>query len=303
MKIIHRIYYPGLPNPLHQNLRVAAYCRVSTKHDEQQSSLTMQKVYYEAYIHRHQNWLFAGIYADQGTGRNIIKRIEFQQMMSECRKGKIDLILTKSITRFGRNTVDVLNCFRELKQLGIDVYFEVEKQYLSNPKSELLMTILTAVSQEESLQKSQNIRWGIKRSFENENSKYGNRICFGYRHDQNGKLIIDDVQAEIVKRIYCLRLNGFSLRQISRELVNRGIKSPRGFMFWGTETINKILANEKYTGNVLLQKTIVENYLTGKQKKNLGQENFYLNSDSHPAIIGQEMFNRVQYDKRFALHC
>jgi len=239
MKSIRRIYFPRLPNPHHKNLRVAAYCRVSTKHDEQHSSLSMQIKYYEAYIRAHPNWVFSGIYADQGTGRNIMKRSQFQMMMNKCRNKEIDLILTKSISRFGRNTVDVLNCFRELKQLGIDVYFEVEKQYLSNPTSELLMTVLTAISQEESLQKSQKIRWGIKRSFENETSKYRNRICYGYSHDQYGKLIIDHAQAEIVKRIFYLRLNGFSLRQISRELVSRGIKSPRGNMIWGPETLNQ----------------------------------------------------------------
>ncbi len=297
MKTIHRIYFPGLLNPVHQNLRVAAYCRVSTKHDEQQSSLTMQKEYYKAYIRKHKNWLFAGIYADQGTGCNIIKRSQFQLMMSECRQGKIDLILTKSITRFGRNTVDVLNCFRELKQLGIDVCFEVEKQYLSNPKSELLMTILIAVSQEESMQKSQNIRWGIKRSFENNDSKYRNRICFGYRHDQDGKLIIDVAQAKIVKNIFSLYLNGYSLRQISKELEYQSIRSPRRSYRWGPETLNKILSNEKYTGNVLLQKTIVENYLIGKQQKNLGQETQYLISDSHPAIIEYERYERVWHIK------
>lgn len=132
------------------------------------------------------------------------------------------------------------------------------------------MTVLTAVSQEESLQKSQNIRWGIKRSFENEDSKYRNRICFGYRHDQDGKLIIDEAQAEIVKHIFNLYLNSCSLRQISKELEYQGVRSPRGYHRWGPETLNKILSNEKYTGNVLLQKTIVENYLIGKQQKNLG---------------------------------
>ena len=160
------------------------------------------------------------------------------------------------------------------------------------------MTVLTAVNQEESLQKSQNIRWGIKRSFENEDSKYRNRICFGYRHDQDGKLAIDDAQAKIVKRIFCLYLNGSSLRQISSVLSIQGIKSPRGSPRWGLETLNNILANEKYAGNILLQKTVVENYLSGKQQKNQGQENQYLISDNYPAIIANEMFDRIQLIKK-----
>ena len=159
------------------------------------------------------------------------------------------------------------------------------------------MTILIAVSQEESMQKSQNIRWGIKRSFENKDSKYRNRICFGYRHDQDGKLIIDVTQAEIVKNIFSLYLNGYSLRQISKELEYQSIRSPRGSYRWSPETLNKILSNEKYTGNVLLQKTIVENYLIGKQQKNQGQENRYLISDSHPAIIEYERYDRIRHIK------
>ncbi len=206
-------------------------------------------------------------------------------MLTDCRQGKIDLILTKSITRFGRNTLDVLNCFRELKQLGVDVYFEIEKLFLSNPRSELLMTILTAISQEESRQKSQNIRWGIQRSFENEDTKYKHRKCFGYCHDQNGSLVVNAAQAEIVRLIFDLRLEGWSLRQIASELAIRGIRSPRGSRRWSPETLNKILANEKYNGNVLLQKTVVEDFLNGKQRRNRGQVNRYLITDSHQAII------------------
>jgi site-specific DNA recombinase len=285
MRSVRKIYFPHFSSPQQRYLRVAAYCRVSTKHDEQLSSLAAQEVYYENYIINHTNWELAGIYVDQGTGRNILKRNQFQQMLIDCKQGKIDLILTKSITRFGRNTLDVLNCFRELKLLGVDVYFEIEKHYLSNPRSELLMTVLTAISQEESRQKSQNIRWGIQRSFENEDTKYKHRICFGYCHDQNGNLVVNAAQAEIVRLIYDLRLEGWSLRQIANELAVREIRSPRGSQRWGAETLNKILNNEKYTGNVLLQKTVVEDFLTGKQRRNRGQENQYLITASHQAII------------------
>ncbi|MDW7658151.1 MAG: recombinase family protein [Bacillota bacterium] len=293
MRSVREIYFPHLSSLQQRYLRVAAYCRVSTKHDEQLSSLAAQEAYYENYIRNHTNWELAGIYVDQGTGRNILKRNQFQQMLTDCRQGKIDLILTKSITRFGRNTLDVLNCFRELKHLGVDVHFEIEKHYLSNPRSELLMTVLTAISQEESRQKSQNIRWGIQRSFENEDTKYKHRKCFGYCHDQNGSLVVNAAQAEIVRLIYDLRLEGWSLRQIANELAIRGIRSPRGSQRWGPETLNKILNNEKYTGNVLIQKTVVEDFLNGKQRRNRGQENQYLIADSHPAIIERDMFDRV----------
>lgn len=285
MRLVRKIYFPHFSSVQQQNLRVAAYCRVSTKHDEQQSSLAAQESYYDTYIENHMNWELAGIYVDQGTGRNMLKRNQFQQMLTDCRQGKIDLILTKSITRFGRNTLDVLNCFRELKQLGVDAYFEIEKLFLSNPRSELLMTVLTAISQEESRQKSQNIRWGIKRSFENEDTKYKHRKCFGYCHDQDGRLVVDSAKAEIVRLIYDLRLEGWSLRRIANELTTRGIKSPRESQRWSPETLNKILANEKYTGNVLLQKTVVKDFLNGKQYRNRGQENQYPIIDSHQAII------------------
>jgi site-specific DNA recombinase len=285
MRSVRKIYFPNFSSPQQRYLRVAAYCRVSTKHDEQLSSLAAQEAYYENYIRNHTNWELAGVYVDQGTGRNILKRNQFQQMLIDCKQGKIDLILTKSITRFGRNTLDVLNCLREMKLLGVDVYFEIEKHFLSNPRSELLMTVLTAISQEESRQKSQNIRWGIQRSFEKEDTKYKHRKCFGYCHDQNGSLVVNAAQAEIVRLIFDLRLEGWSLRQIANELAIRGIKSPRGSQRWGPETLNKILANEKYTGNVLLQKTVVEDFLTGKQRRNGGQENQYLITASHQAII------------------
>lgn len=295
MKSIHKVI---LPNKRREYQRVAAYCRVSTKHDEQQDSLTMQKAYYETYIHEHENWILTDVYADQSTGRNIAKRSQFQLLMSDCRQGKIDLILTKSISRLGRDILDLLNCYRELKRLGVDVYFEIEKLYLSNSKSEQLITILSAISQEESLHKSQNIRWGIKRSFESENSKFRNRKCYGYCHDLDGKLIINDAEALIVKMIYNLRQSGYSLRQIAKELENQGIKSPRGSSRWGPESLNKILSNEKYVGKVLLQKTIVENYYDGKQRKNLGQECQYLISEHHPPIIEKDLFERVQLHKK-----
>jgi site-specific DNA recombinase len=294
MRSVRKVYFPQLSSPQQHHSRVAAYCRVSTKHDEQLSSLAAQEAYYDTYIRNHTNWELAGIYIDQGTGRNILKRNQFQQMLTDCRQGKIDLILTKSITRFGRNTLDVLNCFRELKQLGVDVYFEIEKHHLSNPRSELLMTVLTAISQEESRQKSQNIRWGIQRSFENEATKYKHRICFGYCHDQKGRLVVDAAQAEIVRLIYSLRLQGLSLRQIAKELALKGIRSPRGSQRWGPETLNKILANEKYTGNVLLQKTVVDDFLSGSQAKNFGQEKNYYIVNSNPPIVSQVLFDNVQ---------
>jgi len=163
----------------------------------------------------------------------------------------------------------------------------------------VMLTILTSVAQEESLHKSQSIRWGIQRSFEKEDSKYTNRICYGYCHNQNGKLIIDIIQAEIIRTIFCLHLDGYSLRRISKELSDQKILSPRGSQRWGPETLNKILKNEKYIGNVLLQKTVVENYLIGNQLINQGQENQYLISDSHPAIIARELFKKIKGNRVF----
>lgn len=266
-------------------LKVAAYCRVSTRATEQQSSLTAQERYYEDYIKQNPNWMFINVYSDIGSGTRIKGRSRFKSLLSMCKRGKIDMILTKSAHRFARNTVDALKTIRMLRRLSIDIYFEQEDIHSLYESSELMLTLICARAQEESFSKSEDIKSGLRKSFSNSNSKYYQRICYGYTHDQSGKLIIYEDQAEIVRLIYELAASGASLARISAHLKDMGIPSPRGKNVWSKETLRKILSNEKYMGRVKLQKTFVENYLEHKQIKNRGQLDMFQAVCHHEPII------------------
>ena len=187
---------------------------------------------------------------------------------------------------------------KELKALGVDVIFEIEKLRLSEQNSDLLLSILAALHQNESEDKSRNIRWGIQRSFESPDSKYHNRICYGYRQDKSGRLDIDEKAAEIVMEIFRLYLEGNSIRKLICEFTCRNILSPNGHTKWGVECIRKILSNEKYSGNILLGKTYISNFPNSKKVKNDGQVNKYLVTNCHPAIISQAQFDQVQDEKK-----
>jgi site-specific DNA recombinase len=298
-RIVRQIHRPDIKQTeIRPVLRVAAYCRVSTDHDEQLGSLSYQQKYYQDLIKSTRGWLMVGIYADCASGRNIYKRPQFCQLLADCRSGLIDLIITKSISRFGRNTLDVLQICKELKALDVDVFFEIEKLRLSEQHSDLLLSILAALHQNESEDKSRNIRWGVQRSFESPDSKYHNRICFGYQQDKSGRLVIDENAAEIVREIFRLYLEGNSIRKLIGKLSDRNILSPNGHTKWSVECVRKILSNEKYTGNILLGITIISNFLDGKKVRNDGQANKYLVTDCHPAIISQAQFDRVQDEKK-----
>ena len=222
-------------------------------------------------------------------GAANLKMKEFQRMMADCRAGKIDLILVKSISRLGRNTVQFLQACNELNSLGVDVYFEVEKLYISNPKAVRMLTVYASVYQNESETKSFSIHWGHLVRFQNGNSKFYNRPCYGYAQSTNGTLEIVPEEAGVVILIYEWRVEGASLRTIASRLVNMNIKAPRGGNVWGIETIRKILNNEKYYGDVLLQKTYIADFFTGKQVPNRGECESYLLEDHHEAIIPREM--------------
>jgi len=283
--------------PEKENLRVAAYCRVSSHHEEQLSSLVAQQEYYNAYIFEHSKWTNAGVFYDIGSGLISVRRKGFQSMMTACREGKLDLILVKSISRFARNTLDLLMATRELNSLGVDVWFESNQIRLNDMKSEMVLSVLAAVYQNESLNHSENIKWGIHRCFETGSNSFAGRRCFGYSTGPEGILVVKEEEAWVVEMIFNLYLSGKSLRTISGELWLREIHSPRGHRKWGIETISKLLSNEKYTGNVILQKTVVQDYLEGKQVKNQGQEQMYLVSNCHQPIITQKIFDRVQQEK------
>jgi len=277
--------------------RVAAYCRVSTKKEIQLYSLESQKRYYKNLIESNENFIFVGIYADTASGLKKKDRVQFGKLIKDCKKKKIDIIYTKSISRFARNTLDFLEDIRKLKKMGVDVYFENERIWLKEERSELTMTIYATVAQEESVSKSRITRWGLVSGFKSGTSKLANRVCYGYKQDKDGNLIIDEGQAKNVKLIFDLYLQGYSLSGISKELSERGIVSPTGKEIWTSAAIDKLLGNEKYIGQALLQKTHVPNVLDQKQKKNNGELTQYLYENNHVGIIDIETFEAVQAEK------
>ena len=277
--------------------KVAAYCRVSIKKEIQQYSLEAQKQYYKNLIKSNEDFIFVGIYADTASGLKKKDRVQFAKLLKDCKKKKIDVIYTKSISRCARNTLDFLEDLRKLKKMGVDVYFENERIWLKEERSELTMTIYATVEQEESVSKSRITRWGLVSGFKSGASKLANRVCYGYKQDEDGNLVIDDEQANSVRLIFDLYLQGYSLSGISKELRERGIVSPTGKEIWTSAAIDKFLGNEKYIGQALLQKTHVPNVLDQKQKKNNGELTQYLYENNHVGIIDIETFEAVQAEK------
>lgn len=278
-----------------QKTRVAAYCRVSTEYEEQESSYDVQVEHYTTYIKNKPEWEFVEVYADDGiSGTNTKKRDEFNRMIDDCKAGKIDMILTKSISRFSRNTVDCLKYTRELKALNIAVFFEKENINTLDAKGEVLMTIMAALAQQESESLSANVRLGIQ--FRNQQGKVqvNHNRFLGYTKDENGKLVIVPEQAEIVKRIYAEYMDGASFLQIKRGLEADGILNGAGHKKWEVSNIRQILTNEKYIGDALLQKTYTVSVLEKKRIKNDGQVPKYYVEGSHEAIIDRDVFLRVQ---------
>lgn len=276
-----------------KHLCVSAYCRVSTDREEQDSSIELQELRYRQMIEENPNWENAGVFSERATGLNLQERSAFQAMIRQCREEKINLILTKSISRFGRNTLDILRVLQELRELNVDVFFEKEDLWLHERDLQIVLTAYCAFAQAESEDMSRNIRWGIKRSFQSGTSGYADFVCFGYKRGDEGRLAIDEPDAKIVRRIFEMRADGSSLGTISDWLYENKIPSPAGKDRWSRETISKLLKNEKYTGDVMLQKTFVKDLFSGKQIKNNGELERYLIQEHHPAIVNRELFDRA----------
>lgn len=272
-------------NNLEPKIKVAAYCWVSTKSESQLACLKAQEQYYEDLINNNPAWILADVYSDIGSGTRAKGRKRFNAMISACRQGKIDMVLIKSAQRFARNTVDALKTIRLLRRWNVNIYFELENIHTIAKSSEFMLTVICAKAQAESHSKSEDIKWGVHKSFEDCNSRYYQRICYGYTQDENGKLIPKEEEAEVVRLIFEMSAAGASLNQIAQRLKDLAIPSPRGKANWSRETLRKILHNEKYYGNIRLQKTFVENYLEHKQVKNEGQLAIYLLERNHEAII------------------
>lgn len=276
-------------------LRVAAYVRVSTELEEQESSFEAQTNYYTKYINDHPNWELSGIFADHGiSGLNTKNRDSFNQMISLAMSGEIDLILTKSISRFARNTVDALSTIRKLKTKGVEVIFEKENLHSLDPTCEVMLTIMSSLAQEESRSISENVRWAARKRMQEGKFSLAYTNFLGYQKGADGRPEIVEEQAVIVREIYQAYLDGKSLNDIASELTKRKVPTPAGKQIWRVSTIRSILSNEKYKGDALLQKTYIPDYLTKKPKKNQGELPSVLVHNSHEAIIDSETFERVQ---------
>ena len=278
-----------------RKLRVAAYCRVSTEEEEQQGSFEIQKLYYTEKINSIPEWEVAGIYADDGiSGVHTKKRDGFNQMIQDCKKRKIDLILTKSISRFARNTLDSIQYVRMLKQMGIAVVFEKENINTATMNSEMILTVLSAFAQAESESISQNVARGKRMGYKHGKFAFPYGRIIGYRKGADGKPEIIPEQAEIIRLIFNSYLQGDSLQSIKAKLETAGALTARGNTAWSAQSIQRILQNEKYCGDVLLQKTFTEDVLTGVHKKNTGQLPQYYIENYHEGIVSKQMFREVQ---------
>ena len=278
-----------------RQLRVAAYCRVSTDDEEQLTSYEAQKNYYTDKIMTNKEWTMAGIFADEGiTGTSARKRPEFLRMIRQCKQGKIDIVLTKSISRFARNTVDCLNYVRALKELGIAVIFEKENMNTLEIDSEILITMFGAFAQSESESISANVRWGIRQAMKEGKAAINYRYFYGYRKGEDGRPEIIPEQAEVVRKIYDLFLSGTPIRGILEYLNANNIPNISGESQWAKNAVNSILTNEKYCGDVLLQKTYIDDCINKKVKKNTGQLPMYLVQNHHEGIISRETFDAAQ---------
>ena len=278
---------------------VAAYARVSTEKEQQENSYERQVEHYSALINSNDTWAFGGIYADPGiSGTRAEKRPEFMRMIADCRAGKIDKILTKSISRFARNTVDTLSYIRELKELGVSVYFENENIDTMTPGGDVLLTILAAIAEQESRTISTNIKWTYQKKFQNGEVVLCTRTMLGYLKDAAGSYVINEPEAEIVRRVFREYISGASVTQIRHGLEADGIKTKHGCSNWRANAVLGILKNEKYTGNALLGKTYKPDVLSKRRLKNTGQAPLYYVENTHPAIVSQEVFDMAQAEMR-----
>lgn len=276
-------------------LRVAAYCRVSTDDEEQKTSYEAQIGYYTEKINQNPEWQMAGIFADEGiSGTQAKKRPEFLKMIRLCRQRKIDIILTKSLSRFARNTVDSLGYIRELRALGIAVISEKENINTLTAESEMLITIMSCFAQAESESISKNVSWGVRQSFKNGNVPMQYARLLGYRKGHDGNAEIIPEEAEVVKEIYRCYLDGMSMNLIADRLNEKGLTTKGGSSPYRKTVVQRILTNEKYTGDALLQKTYVTDCITKKTRKNNGELPMYLVKNHHEPIISRSDFNRVQ---------
>ena len=274
--------------------RVCAYCRVSTDSTKQHTSYVAQVEYYESYIGKREDWEFVGIFADEAkSGTKVKSRDEFLRMMRECENGNIDIIVTKSVTRFARNTVDSIEAIRKLKSLGVTIYFEKENLNTLSEQSEQMLTILSSLAQGESESISTNNRWGIQKRFRDGSYSLGT-VAYGYTKDEDGELIINQDEAEIVRRIYLEYLHGKGAYVIARDLNTDKVATVRTAETWNESTVKEILQNPIYEGDLILQKTYTTEVLPFTKKRNRGEMPQFFIKDNHEPIITREQGQMVR---------
>ena len=277
--------------PAWVRLRVCAYARVSSKKDSMLHSLSAQVSYYSGYIQKNPNGEYAGVYVDEALNGTKDNRADFQRMLSDCRAGKIDMVITKSISRFARNTVTLLEAVRELKALGVDTYFEEENIHSMSEGGELMLSILASYAQEESLNVSENCKWRIRKQYEaGEPANW--RFLYGYRI-RKGHIRIELEEAIVVRWVFESYLSGMGVREIAKSLRERQVPSYRGGI-WSPQRVAAMLKNEKYAGNAKLQKRYIADHLTKAEKTNHGELPMYFAEGTHQAIIPPDLFQRVQ---------
>jgi DNA invertase Pin-like site-specific DNA recombinase len=278
-------------------IRVAAYCRVSTEQDEQLNSFENQVTYYTEYINNTPEYELAGIYADEGiSGTSTKRREQFNRMIADCEAGKIDMVITKSISRFARNTQDCLKYSRQLKDLGIGIRFEKEGIYTMDGTGELLFTILSSLAQDESRSISENTTWGIRSLYKQGVLHLNTNRFYGYDKDESGRLVINPEQAEVVRWVFESYMDGVNPDVMARKLNENRVPGCMGEPKWTVDTIAGILQNEKHMGDAILQKTYTLDFMTKKQVKNTGQVEQYYVKDDHEAIVSKELWNAVQQE-------
>lgn len=287
--------FTSIPTTSVAKRKVAAYARVSTDSDEQFTSYEAQIDYYTKFITQREDWQFVKVYTDEGiSGTNTKRRDGFKEMIQDALDGKIDLIVTKSVSRFARNTVDSLVTVRKLKEHGTEIFFEKENIYTFDSKGELLITIMSSLAQEESRSLSENVTWGQRKSFSDGKVKMNYKRFLGYEKGEDGKPVVNETEAKIVRLIYKLFMEGKTPSGICRELERMGIVTVSGKPRWSESTVRSILTNERYKGDALLQKKFTVDFLTKKMKVNEGEVPQYYVEDSHPAIIPKLEFDIVQ---------
>lgn len=275
--------------------KVAGYARVSTDETDQLNSYQMQVEEYTSKIQNNEEWEFAGMYCDEGiTGTRMDKRPSFLQMIDAAKNGHIDLILTKSISRFSRNTVDLLTIIKDLRSLGVEIFFEKENMSSMHPKLDFTLTIMSSIAQEESRSISENTKWGFQKRFQNGKLIMCTKLFLGYDMDKEGTLIINEEQAKVVRYIFNKYLHGMGITKLAKHLVEYGFKNGRESVTWYSDTVKDILMNEKYVGDLMLQKTVTLDYLTHKNVMNDGHATKYYIKDAHELIIDRETYDIVQ---------